>query len=948
MSEDFSMDFSADSGDNVMPPEDSGTPSSVDGQENQGVNVDAATTAASTPSANEPFVFEDLTLAQALGLLLFRPIRVGRELWRVTISNQPERFDKPATSLNGSGVPADAPMLPPAEEAEPDATPTTESVNRPAASRMLSADLAATAEENWLVNLGRFLQIRREEVGLTVLLGVAMVFAFFGATGLREAALDPVMRAEGDTGGSLFWLGLAGVMGLSYMGYRWWKSSREVAPQAADTIEQPPLLTEEDFAPTLAPVTLSRSPLRRVFGWVERYAPSLSLLPLALLMSYLAFSRNVATNPEGEVTGVIFTTFGFVMWVGAMASWFVIFTVDFNQLYMRAARREWPRWNWPQVQFRWVHILLLVVVLVGGYFRLHRLEDVPPDMTSDHIEKLIDAVKVDNGIYAVFFENNGGREAFQMYTVAVIADWFDVGFNFNALKYATVIEGMLAIILSYWVTKELVGRQTPDRDRLGTWVGLGTAILMAMSSWHVMLSRLGLRIVLTPLTVLLVSFFLVRGVRYNRRVDFALLGLILGLGTYFYQANRMLPILVVAAVVLAIVFNSRLRFSVMWRYGFNLAVAGIIAIAAYLPMYRYSEEFPQEFWRRSYGRIFGEQYFSCVGEDGRADFCRPSIAEMIDAMALERYGPDGDLTGWQAFAHNYEDALITYVYEGDGQWITNANGYPALDARTAGLYVLGAVLWLVLMVRYRDVGLAIAPVGIIVLILPSALAIAPGLDENPSYTRLSGTAPFVFMLAALPLGLLMSQAMRIGRHAAAYGAVTIGLISLLLINIGERNYDVYFEDYRAGYELSWRPYSDIASPLQEFANNNGSFGNAFYVHYEHWLDHRILGSVAGDLTWPNGLLEAEDVFAFMLSNQDTPYAYNPQQPLLFYVHTQDTEDIEWLQRTFPDGRLREVTVPGDTDFLVYEAPPGLNWMSVTLGAQTSGLGCNLNCLPGPR
>jgi hypothetical protein len=27
-----------------------------------------------------------------------------------------------------------------------------------------------------------------------------------------------------------------------------------------------------------------------------------------------------------------------------------------------------------------------------------------------------------------------------------------------------------------------------------------------------------------------------------------------------------------------------------------------------------------------------------------------------------------------------------------------------------------------------------------------------------------------------------------------------------------------------------------------------------YVAYPHWLDHRILGTVAGDMRWPNGLV----------------------------------------------------------------------------------------------
>ena len=57
-----------------------------------------------------------------------------------------------------------------------------------------------------------------------------------------------------------------------------------------------------------------------------------------------------------------------------------------------------------------------------------------------------------------------------------------------------------------------------------------------------MLSRLGLRIVLTPLTTALVIGFLARAMRQNRMRDYMALGFVLGAGIYFYQANRMLPL----------------------------------------------------------------------------------------------------------------------------------------------------------------------------------------------------------------------------------------------------------------------------------------------------------------------------------------------------------------------------------------------------------------------
>ncbi len=159
---------------------------------------------------------------------------------------------------------------------------------------------------------------------------------------------------------------------------------------------------------------------------------------------------------------------------------------------------------------------LLFVTALGAVFRLYDLSSTPPEMTSDHIEKLLDALHVSEGYYGVFFPNNGGREGFQMYLVALIAKLPGVGFSFEALKLATVIEGLITLPALWWMARQVIGTDTDERRRLGNWTGIALAGLVAISAWHVMLSRLGLRIVLTPLTTALVIGFLARAMRYNR------------------------------------------------------------------------------------------------------------------------------------------------------------------------------------------------------------------------------------------------------------------------------------------------------------------------------------------------------------------------------------------------------------------------------------------------
>ncbi|MCB9436195.1 MAG: hypothetical protein H6673_04275 [Anaerolineales bacterium] len=866
------------------------------------------------------FDFEDLTLWQALVLFIYRPVRVSREIWRVIAERDtPSLADEPSVDeVFEEGEPVGV-----TPDGLPAPTPTW--LERPTRRQRM----------RWL---------NREEGGMAAVLLLAIIFAILGTSTLRDSALDPLLKAQKELGDAPFWLVLSALTYLLGVGGYSLSRRRYTTPSTEQPIDDR-LIEEEEEDGTARPDLLEG-----FIGWIERYMFRIGLVPVAIIFSLLTYRNNIATDVSGNITGIVFTELGFASWVISIALWYIIFAVDLNGLFRRITGRGEPiEWHMPSFRWRWTHLALLILMLIAGYFRLTNLDGVPPDMTSDHIEKLIDAVKVDNGIYAVFFENNGGREAFQMYVVAAIADWMGVGFNFRALKYATVIEGMLTIFLSFWVAKALIGRETEERDQLGNWVGLAMAGLLAVSAWHTMLSRLGLRIVLTPLTALLIMYFLVRALRYNRRIDFVNLGLVLGLGTYFYQANRMLPLVVVAAVGFAILFGTRLRWAKIWRYGVNLLFAGVLAMVVYIPMYRYSEEFPREFWSRTYGRLFGERNFDCLNvETGRLEFCPPTFTEAFELLRERNYGPDGTLTGFQALRRNYWDAVISYMWQGDGQWITNGGGRPALDGWTAGLYMLGLWAWLVLMLQRRDVSLIVLPVGIFIMLLPSALAIAPGLNENPSFTRTSGTVPMVFWVAALPLGWVAYHIVRAGYERTTAYMVSIALLGVVIYNASLPNFETYFEVYRVGYSNGWRPYAKIAAPMAEFVEGRGSYGNAFYVNWPHWLDHRILGSSAGDLAWPNGLVQVQDVYQQILINEGTAHQYDPDKPLLFYVNKNDTASLQYLETNFPGGQARYIAIDGIQDFYVYEAPAGWGWLATRLATESARLGCIINCVPGPN
>lgn len=866
-----------------------------------------------TPEEPQPkdkrLSFEELTLWQVFWLFLYHPMPTLQRF-----------FD--AIALPPEEKPRREPRLPAYEHLPP-------------SEAALTAPIAPAQEMFELpqVDFGKLINIFP-----SVVLGGLLVSSFFaiiGASRLWKAANDQLAHAQGDLKGAPFWFFLAA---LSYLiisivaSYPYWMRfiKRMGGGNAPPEDYEPPVEPESEIqsTETAAEVETHLEPTRvpslidSFFGFIERHSLRLALIPPAFFMSYLSFNENVVVDDvTGKISEIAFTTFGFVTWVLAILFWFCILAVDLNGIVARvyyAIIGRAPFFQRPRFRFRvrWQHFALVFILVLAAYFRLHNLEGVPPDMTSDHIEKLKDAVRVDEGYYAIFFENNGGREAFQMYFIALLEKLPGIEFNFNALKLASIIEGMLTVFAGYWLGQVMMGKNTPEDREMGIWLGLSFAALLAISSWHTMISRLGLRIALTPLTTVLLLIFLTRAMRHNRRLDFVMVGVILGAGTYFYQANRMLPIVVVIGTMLAVAFYAR-KWSQLVFYGVNLACTIIMAVVIFLPMYRYEREYPEYFWSRTRGRMFGDNAFErVVNETGLTERYEPTIREQIDRF----------LDNSENFEENYVNALEMWSWQGDALWINNPYGRPALDPYTDAFFILGVLAWAMLMLKKGDAAHILVPIGILVMLLPSALAIHDSIqNENPSFTRASGTIPFVFLMAAYPLAQLGFYARRVTR----YNIANLGLAAFLILPIVGLaipiNYDTYFEKYPELYTNSWKPYTYFTAPMKEYLAGGGSYGNAFLVAWPHWLDHRIVGATAGDLKWPNGLVEKEQVFSQISSNENTPYQFDPTKPMFFMYHLEDTETKEWLSANFPGGEhfIKEHPEREALDFGYYIVPAGV-------------------------
>ena len=213
------------------------------------------------------------------------------------------------------------------------------------------------------------------------------------------------------------------------------------------------------------------------------------------------------------------------------------------------------------------------------------------------------------------------------------------------------------------------------------------------------------------------------------------------------------------------------------------------------------------------------------------------------------------------------------------------------------------------------------PLALVIMLLPSALSIAYPV-ENPSHTRTSGALPEAYLIAALPLALVMASILRLARGRAGV-MLSGGLVALVVLGAHNLNSNIYFNDYRESYLVSSLPYTEAGRVLRGFAQSDGSYGNAFMIAYPYWWDHRAIGIEGGRTDWPNGIISRNDIVSFLseAAQRDDEYRLNPERDLLFFYATEDDETEALLTELFPDGYAQyRQSYQEDDDYKLFRVP----------------------------
>lgn len=537
----------------------------------------------------------------------------------------------------------------------------------------------------------------------------------------------------------------------------------------------------------------------------------------------------------------------------------------------RTPRAVWKEWkerlaakDWQLHISRWTLVLLAAFAVIA-FFRFSQLEALPPEMTSDHAEKLLDVSDILHGQKAIYFERNTGREPLQFYLTAAVAQIFGTGISFLSLKLGTALLAFISLIYIYLLGKELGGR----------WVGLIALLLVGLAFWPNLLARTGLRFSLYPTFAAPTLYYLIVGFRRGNLNDFLLSGLFMGIGLNGYTSFRIMPIVAGAALVIFILHKPTADLRRRGLIGF--ALLALVALVICTPLLRYAVEHPAMFVQRVATRMF----------------------------QAERAYPESVLI---TFPKNVWNGLKMFNYSGGTIWLVGLRDEPAFDAISAGLLLLGLILVSIRYARTRswlDLFLLLA---IPLMMLPSTLSLAFP-EENPAMNRASGAWIPAFLVCAVALDAFLHGVRdKLGGNLGLRVAQVGGIVILLIV--ASLNYGLFFGEYIDRYdENSWNS-SEMGKVIADYAGSFGSLDSAWVVAHAHWVDTRLVAMNAGNPTGDYEIWPEELAATLMVS-----------PPKLFIVKADDELGLSTLEQLYPEGLVafHQSRVAGK-EFLTYFVP----------------------------
>lgn len=351
----------------------------------------------------------------------------------------------------------------------------------------------------------------------------------------------------------------------------------------------------------------------------------------------------------------------------------------------------------PSPHQRWAFLLLPLAA--AALLRFWQLGELPPGLYRDEAWNGLDALRVLQGEYPLYFPANNGREPTYIYLVALSI--YFLGRSVLAIRLAAAIISTLTTLTTYLLAQSWFGWR----------VGLLSAWLWAITVWPMHLGRIGFRAVLLPFYLSLIFWLATEAYRRPIWWRWLLTGLVVGLSFYTYLAVQFTPVL--GGVLLVYLWwrgrRDSLRSGLPW-----LALGTAITLAPLL-------------W------LMIQQPEIISGRAGQVSIFNQAINQ-------------GNF--WGTVLRQIGQAIGLFFWQGDRIIRHNPPGRPLFDLFMLIPFLIGLGLsW-----QRRQQAVIIASWAWLLLMLaPTILS-----EDTPHFLRAVGILPVVFFIPALGLSQLAS------------------------------------------------------------------------------------------------------------------------------------------------------------------------------------------------
>lgn len=455
------------------------------------------------------------------------------------------------------------------------------------------------------------------------------------------------------------------------------------------------------------------------------------------------------------------------------------------------------RKNWPL-------LVLILLMLIGAFFRLWDLSNIPPGIYPDEAKNANDAITtIVNNDFKVFYPENNGREGLYIWLIALSFGWF--GVSIFSLKIVSALAGILTILGTYLLTKEILlyaykNSKTKLLPIATETIALFSAGLIAVSFWHINFSRIAFRAILVPLLLSFALWLTFNSLRTKKLLPALVAGAIWGIGFYTYIAFRVAILIPIFLITLAFLFYlienkpwtnkgwlKKICIQDKWWKSSALFLSmGIVLV----PIILYFAQNPQDFTGRSSG-------ISVFDTDNPLFSLLKSIGVHIQML----------------------------FYQGDGNWRHNFSGEAQL-VMPVGILFLAGIVYIFKSIKdsFKEknwnaiIAYSTLIVSLGVMMLPAALTI----EGIPHALRAIGLMPFVFIFASLGFLYLVRLFFPHRHHREEIWLFGFGTMIMIILIFASVQFPHYFLDWgeNKAVENSFsKNYVDIGNYFNELPDN---------------------------------------------------------------------------------------------------------------------------------